>query len=80
MVAKLRPKRKRIIFRMLVERDQILNHDELGFELRCYICKKSMSKKRATIDHVIARSKGGNHDLKNLKLACFKCNQQKGNC
>lgn len=43
----------------------------------CYYCGRSVSGKKAHIDHVIAVSKQGNHASDNLCASCPSCNQKK---
>lgn len=47
--------------------------------LNCYLCKKLLTEKTATIDHIIPLSRGGFHCPNNVKIACLKCNQTKTN-
>ena len=44
---------------------------------KCAYCGKQMTRRGATLDHVVPRCMGGTHDLQNLKLACVDCNQRK---
>jgi 5-methylcytosine-specific restriction endonuclease McrA len=45
----------------------------------CYYCGIVLSRKTATIDHIVPLSKGGSFALDNLALCCKPCNQSKGN-
>lgn len=44
---------------------------------KCFNCKKSMTMKEITLDHILPLSKGGSSDILNLQLACYQCNQLK---
>ncbi len=47
---------------------------------RCHYCGKEMSKREATIEHVVPVSRGGPvTDRRNIVLACEVCNKRKGN-
>jgi len=41
---------------------------------RCWLCRCQLTKKSATLDHVIPKCVKGRDNLSNLKLACKKCN------
>lgn len=43
----------------------------------CNICKKGLSKKDASVDHVIKVADGGTSDLSNLQFLCKKCHLEK---
>lgn len=45
----------------------------------CYICKKLLTIKEATVDHIIPLDKGGSNGQDNLKLCCKRCNHKKSN-
>jgi hypothetical protein len=45
----------------------------------CWICKCGLTRKTATIDHVIPLDKGGSNGQDNLRIACESCNKTKGN-
>ncbi len=49
----------------------------LSVDPHCYLCRKHLTEKTATLDHVIPRSKKGTNDKKNLKLCCKTCNTAK---
>jgi len=54
-----------------------LRHNLLKKNPRCYLCKKPLTEKTATLDHYIPKSKGGKTNRENCKLACDGCNQEK---
>jgi len=80
---KMKSKKRRAMYRRLIERD--------GGE-RCHYCGDGPpdyfevhysdgSGRRVTrlqIDHKVPISEGGRHDLSNLVLACQPCNSRKG--
>ena len=43
----------------------------------CHYCGKYVSKRDATLEHVVPQSQGGTDDLSNLVMACFACNNKK---
>lgn len=43
----------------------------------CQYCGRQLSRRDATIDHVIPQSKGGKTNYKNCVTACKKCNHTK---
>ena len=45
----------------------------------CFYCGKTLSRSKATKDHIIPRSKGGGDSQHNIVDACRKCNTEKGN-
>lgn len=46
---------------------------------RCLWCHYKVTKKRATIDHLIPLCRGGHPtDLSNVTISCADCNQKKG--
>ncbi len=49
----------------------------LSVDPRCYLCKKQLTIKTATLDHVIPRAKKGTNRKSNLKLCCKPCNTAK---
>jgi hypothetical protein len=51
----------------------------LKTEPHCWICKCGLTRKTATIDHVIPLDKGGSNGQDNLRIACEACNKTKGN-
>jgi len=45
----------------------------------CHYCNAQLSKKSATVEHVVPISRGGKlFDERNIVLACFNCNSKKG--
>lgn len=58
-----------------LSRANILARDEF----KCQYCKKELSHKEATLDHVIPRSQGGSTSWDNLVCCCASCNKKKGN-
>lgn len=44
----------------------------------CRYCRKTLSERTATIDHVVPRCRGGCNANCNLVLACRKCNTNRG--
>jgi len=58
-----------------LDRERILQKQNY----RCYYCKRLLTKKTATMDHVIPRSHtSGYHTSSNCVVACFECNNKKG--
>ncbi len=45
---------------------------------RCQYCRRKLTLKEATYDHVIPRSMGGPTRWDNIVICCFACNQKKG--
>lgn len=45
---------------------------------RCQYCGTALSRREATIDHVLPRARGGRTQWTNVVLACRACNQRKG--
>lgn len=45
---------------------------------RCQYCSVKMTRKQATLDHVVPRAQGGKTNWTNVVLACTPCNQAKG--
>lgn len=48
-------------------------------QFTCQYCRKKMSEKKLTVDHVVPLSKGGTHEWSNVVAACGTCNNRKGN-
>lgn len=46
---------------------------------RCYYCGKSLTRKTATMDHVVPISKTKYHSTGNCVVACYSCNNKKSN-
>lgn len=44
----------------------------------CHLCSKSVSRRDATMDHVVPLTRGGPHTRVNVKLAHRGCNSRKG--
>lgn len=44
----------------------------------CCFCRRRLSRKTATLEHVVPRSEGGGWDLDNLRLSCEGCNNERG--
>lgn len=44
---------------------------------RCWMCRKSLTEKTATEDHVIPLSKNGANWISNIRPACKSCNSKK---
>lgn len=62
-------RRKREIFDKKVER--------FGF-CPCYVCKRPVDWKFASLEHIKPLSKGGNDSEENLSISHKKCNYEKG--
>ena len=45
---------------------------------QCQYCGTVLSKKQATIDHVLPKSRGGRNTWTNLVISCYNCNNYKG--
>jgi CRISPR/Cas system Type II protein with McrA/HNH and RuvC-like nuclease domain len=45
---------------------------------KCFYCKTPLTKKTATMDHVVARKFVKHHSTANCVVSCFRCNQRKG--
>lgn len=45
---------------------------------RCRWCNKMLTKRTATLEHVIPKAQGGKHVWENFDLACKKCNEKRG--
>lgn len=56
----------------------LVNKIKDNFELKCYYCGESVTKKRCTVDHLIPLCRGGQHAPQNLRISCKKCNCEKG--
>lgn len=44
----------------------------------CRYCGDMITRKEATVDHIIPLSKGGSNDKANLVICCLRCNKKKG--
>jgi 5-methylcytosine-specific restriction endonuclease McrA len=60
--------------RVRLSRQNIFLRDHLT----CQYCKKKLTEKRLTIDHVVPVSRGGRHEWTNVVAACSACNNRKG--
>jgi 5-methylcytosine-specific restriction endonuclease McrA len=47
-------------------------------DCRCIYCGHAITKKTASLDHVVPRSLGGATNPSNLITACFCCNKNRG--
>lgn len=65
----LTPEERQIVGR---QRRTLLKKDP-----RCTYCGLTLTRKTATIDHIVPKSKGGSTCEANLTLACRSCNEQK---
>lgn len=45
---------------------------------RCQYCGEGLTRRTATLDHVLPRSRGGKTVWTNVVVACMPCNQEKG--
>lgn len=45
----------------------------------CYWCRKTLTLKTATFEHIVPHSRGGSLANDNLVLACQPCNLARGN-
>lgn len=50
---------------------------EMGRTSCCW-CKKSLTFRQATIEHLLPRSRGGKNNIENLDIACGPCNGKRG--
>lgn len=66
--------RKRGAFEEAVEPLVVFERDKW----RCHLCGRKVSRRHASIDHVVPLSKGGAHSYANCKTAHLKCNMSKG--
>jgi 5-methylcytosine-specific restriction endonuclease McrA len=48
-----------------------------SWRYKCAYCRKRLTRKTATADHLIALCRGGTNWIKNIVPACLPCNQQK---
>lgn len=46
----------------------------------CALCGEELTRKTATLDHIVPRGRGGPHKRYNVQLACKPCNSLKGSC
>lgn len=66
-----------------VQRKKGMTHAEIRNVLlarkdRCRWCGKTLTKRTATLEHVIPKAQGGKHTWNNFDLACKPCNQKRG--
>mgnify|MGYP001596001954 FL=1 len=45
---------------------------------QCCFCKKTLTFRTSTLEHVIPKSQGGTNEIKNLKISCAPCNNARG--
>lgn len=45
---------------------------------KCHICRKTVTRRDWSIDHLVPLSEGGVHKWENVKLAHFRCNTKRG--
>jgi 5-methylcytosine-specific restriction endonuclease McrA len=45
---------------------------------RCHICKKMLTRSKASVDHLVPLSHGGEHSWANVALAHRSCNSRRG--
>lgn len=45
----------------------------------CWYCRKYLSKKDRTIEHLVAKRDGGSNAIDNLRIACYYCNHSRHN-
>jgi len=55
-------------------RSNILARDNF----HCQYCRKDLTSREATLDHVIPRSQGGKTTWENIVCCCTHCNRRKG--
>lgn len=48
-------------------------------QYHCLYCGTTVTKKEATLDHVLPLSKGGKTNFENIVTSCAPCNTRKGN-
>lgn len=59
-----------------ITRERILEEQDY----KCHYCKRKLTRKEATLDHVLAISKcGRRHSDSNTVVSCVKCNSAKSN-
>lgn len=57
----------------------IIRRDAVNGIIKCYLCGKELTYKRATLDHVQPLSRCGAHSPENVKICCEPCNTAKEN-
>jgi 5-methylcytosine-specific restriction endonuclease McrA len=45
----------------------------------CYLCGKTLTLDKITLDHVLPLTRNGNDKPENIKIACKSCNSSKSN-
>jgi 5-methylcytosine-specific restriction endonuclease McrA len=50
----------------------------LGQHPYCHYCNRPLTRRRATIDHVVPLASGGKDTRDNYVLCCQRCNRMKG--
>ena len=61
-----RQRMKKRVFRSLWE-----------FDPRCVWCRAMLTKRSATMEHIVPLADGGTHEMLNLALACAHCNSHR---
>ena len=64
---KQKGRRRRALRKFLMDQDP-----------HCKYCRRKLSNRKDTFDHVIPKSQGGKSDESNIVLACNGCNNAKG--
>lgn len=44
----------------------------------CYFCGNALTRKTATVDHLLPIARGGTNHMDNIVIACRLCNARKG--
>lgn len=44
---------------------------------KCYLCKKTLTPRKACLEHIIPLVHGGENTATNIALACYRCNFRK---
>ena len=45
---------------------------------KCQMCRKALTLRTATLDHIVPLSLGGAHSRVNVRLTCRSCNSRRG--
>jgi len=56
-----------------------IRRSKMRVRTTCFWCDEQLTKKTATLDHIIPTSLGGKTDMDNCKLSCPSCNNSRGN-